>query len=145
MSFKYLLKLRSSSPPHLYLDTIKSMIKDDKVLYPQTRKMLLLMKRYNKSFIQLPLQMDVIISPENKCNLERGISPQLLNFSLTDWNKEDTENYKNDKDSFLNRVKELYNKMGYDIEEKKADEKIVLDIIKSTKEKEASLIKKLGV
>jgi hypothetical protein len=138
MAIRYILTLKYSASPHLFLDDIKKMIENDKVLYPQTRKMLLLLKRMKTAFIQLPLSLEVIISPDLNCNLERALSPSLMNFSKTIWNEEDIERYKNNKKEFLANVKKLYGSMGYNIEESEvADEtvnQISNDIDKHNKE-----------
>jgi hypothetical protein len=129
MAIRYTLKLKSSSSPHLFLDDIKKMIKNDNVLYPQTRKMLLLLKRTNKAFLQLPLELEVVISTELRCNLERALSPMLMNFNKTDWNEEDIFNYAVDKKKFLNKIKDLYETMGYEVTESVMDNEVVKKII----------------
>lgn len=135
MAIKYVLTMRTSSSPHLYLDQIKEIIKDDDYLLPQMRKALILLKKFKRSFIQLPLQMEVIISPEYSCNLERPLSPQLSGFNKTLWSEKDLEKYKNDKKSYLKDIKTLYNKMGYDIEEGILDDKIVKEVIDNVDKK----------
>lgn len=129
MSHRYILTMRTSSSPHLYLDQIKEMMKDDDYLLPQMKKTLLLLKKFKRSFIQLPLQMEVIISPEFSCNLERSLSPQLLAFNKTLWSEKDLEKYKKQTTQYLKDVKELYTRMGYTIEEKTIDETLVKEFV----------------
>lgn len=147
MAYKFKLIIRNTSSPHLYLDNIKEILKDDDYLLPQMRKTLLLLKKFKRSFIQLPLQMDVIISPEFKCNLERALSPQLLNFNKTDWDEKDFEKYTSNKLKFIDDAKILYNKMGYDIEEGVVDVEnvkvIVEDIDKKLKKFGGGLLDKI--
>jgi hypothetical protein len=131
MAIKYHLKLRSSASPHLYLDTIKGWIKDDAELLPQTRKMLLLMKKWKRSFIQLPLEMDVIVAPEFKCNLERAISPQMLPFGKTNWSDIDIQKYEKDKKKYIADVIELYTKMGFEIDEQAVSSDTLKEIMKA--------------
>lgn len=144
MAIKLLLILRSSSSPHLYLDTIKELIHDDNELLPQTKKALLLMKRLKKSFVQIPLQMEVIVSSVLKINLERALSPALGNFNYTDWSEENVKSYKADSRKFLDKVKNLYNKMGYDVEEINYDDAKAELIYKDVKKGEQSVLDKLS-
>ena len=129
MSYKFLLTLRADFSPHLYLSTIKQWIEKDNYLLPQMRKTLKLLKQFNRSFVQLPLQMEVIVSPENNCNLERSLSPTLLAFNKTLWDDKDIEKYKKDKSKFIHEIKELYTKMGYDIEQMTISEDLVKSLV----------------
>lgn len=136
MAYKYKITIRNSASPHLYLDQIKEIIKDDTQLLPQMRKTLLLLKKFNKAFIQLPLQMEVIVSSEYKCNLERALSPTLLNFNKTMWDESDEKRYKESPKQFMKDVVNLYEKMGYDVEESSIDDKLLKTIIEDIEAKE---------
>ena len=143
MAIKYTLILRSSASPHIYLDTIKEMIKDDNELLPQTKRALMLMKRLKKSFIQIPLQMEVVVSPIHKSNLERTLSPALGDFHASEWSEENISSYKKDSKVFLEKVKKLYNKMGYEVTESLFDDKKAGEIITSVSVAEKKLLEKL--
>ena len=135
MSVKLVLTMRTSASPHLYLDQIKEIIKDDDYLLPQMRKALILLKKFKRSYIQLPLQMEVVIANEFSCNLERSLSPQLLAFNKTLWSEKDLDNWKKNSHKFVADVKELYKKMGYEVEESSLDESVVKGIIENVDKK----------
>ena len=80
---KYILTLKTTSSPHLYLDKLKELIKDDEYLLPATRGYLNFMKKTKRAFIPLSLQSEVIIVPEKLCNLTRGLNPQLTEFNIS--------------------------------------------------------------
>lgn len=144
MALKYILSLRSTSPPHLFLDQIKEMIKNDDELLPQTKKALLVMKRFKKSFIQLPLQMEVVLCNDFNCNLERALSPKLMSFTKTLWSEDNIKQFKEDKNKFLAKIIQLYEKMGYDVEASSFDDKLIPEIIKSIDEEEKKLLSKIA-
>ena len=146
MGLKYILTLRQSSSPHLYLDQIKKMIENDEYLLPAMRGYLGFMKKMKRNFIQLPLQSEVIISPEFKCNLTRGLSPQLTEFNISNWTETDTKKYNDNSLKFINDIKQLYQEMGYEIKEQQAlpDEMIkkIIDDFEKKKDKFQNLTKK---
>lgn len=136
MAHKYKLTIRNSASPHLYLDQIKEIIKNDDYLLPAMRKTLLLLKKFNKTFIQLPLQMEVVISKEYLCNLERTLSPTLLNFNRTKWDAIDEKKYAENKDKFLKDVVVLYEKMGYEVKEEPVTDEQVKAIVEDIDKRE---------
>lgn len=144
MNYKYILKLRQSSSPNLFLDQMKAIIKDDDFLLPAMRGYLNFMKKTGRSYIPLSLQMEVIISPTHFCNLTRGLSPQLTEFNKVDWNDKDKEKFKNNSKKFLSDIKTLYDKMGYEIEESSLDDKVIEGIIKTFEEKKQKFTQLMG-
>jgi len=135
MAIKLVLELRKTSPPHLYLDRFKEIIKDDEYLLPATRGYLNFMKKSKRTWVPLALQMEVVISSNNHCNLSRGLSPNLTDFNKLDWTEEDIERWNINKNKFLEDIKKLYNKIGYDIKELELDENIVKQIIETFNKK----------
>jgi len=131
MSYKFILTLRQSSGPHLYLDQIKTMIKEDEYLLPAMRGYLNYMKKTKRNWLPLALQSEVIVSPIYFCNLTRGLSPQLTEFNKISWIDTDKERFKNNPEKFLSDIKKLYEKMGYEIKEENIDDKIVKTVIDS--------------
>lgn len=129
MVVKYVLTLRPTSPPHLYLDQLKEIIKGDEVLTPQMRKCLEIMKQHKKAYIQLPLQMEVMIETSEGINIERGLKPVLLPYSLSRWLESDKTYYKNNPIQFMNNVIDVYKKMGYEVAEYTCDDKLFEQIL----------------
>lgn len=117
MAIRFLLTLKPSSPPHLYLDQIKELIAHDDELLPQMRKCLLILKKYKKTYIQLPLQTEVILIPEDYCHIERSLNPTFGAYTKTKWSVSDIESYKTDSQNFMFNIKRVYDKMGYHVEE----------------------------
>lgn len=135
-NLKLHLKIRNTSSPHLYLDQIKEMIKNDDFLLPAMRGYLNFMKKTKRSFIPLPLESEILILPSHFCNLTRGLSPQLTEFNKVEWNDSDIHRYKTNGKKFIEDIKLLYNKMGYEILETSLSEEIdVQAIIKTFEEK----------
>lgn len=135
MSVKLVLTLRTSSSPHLYLDQMKEMIKNDEYLLPAMRGYLNYMKKTKRTFIQLPLQSEVIIAYEFSCNLTRGLSPSLTEFNKIEWTESDLNRWKENSTRFVEDIKELYTKMGYEMTESTLDDKIVKGVIDSFEKK----------
>lgn len=135
MNYKYILKIRTSASPNLFLDQIKLMLKDDEYLLPAMRGYLNFMKKTGRSYIPLSLQSEVIVSPSHECNLTRGLSPELTEFNKVSWTEKDKERFQTNSKKFLNEIISLYEKMGYDVEESILDDKIVDGIVKSFDEK----------
>lgn len=129
MAIKLVLELRKTSPPHLYLEQFKEIIKNDDYLLPATRGYLNFMKKTKRTWVPLSLQMEVVISDTYHCNLSRGLSPQLTEFSKMDWTSEDIERWNVNRKKFLEDIRKLYNKLGYDIKELALDDTVVKQII----------------
>jgi len=146
MTLKYVLTLKTTSSPHLYLDQLKALIAKDSYLLPATRGYLNFMKKTKRSFIPLPLQSEVLISPEHQCNLTRGLSPQLTEFNIVFWTDSDKKKHKEDSEKFINDILKLYSKMGYEVKEEIAPEDDIIqkliDDFNAKKEKLAQLTTK---
>jgi len=146
MTLKYVLTLKTTSSPHLYLDQLKALIAKDSYLLPATRGYLNFMKKTKRSFIPLPLQSEVLISPEHQCNLTRGLSPQLTEFNIVFWTDSDKKKYSNNAEKFIADILKLYSKMGYEVKENIAPENEIIqkliDDFNSKGEKLKNLINK---
>jgi hypothetical protein len=135
MGIKFILTLKTTSSPHLYLDQLKKLIEKDEYILPATRGYLNYMKKSKRSYIPLPLQSEVIISSKHRCNLTRGLSPQLTEFNKMEWTFADQSRWDRNENNFLSDIKKLYIEMGYEIKEEEIKDEVIEGIVKSFDEK----------
>lgn len=133
MAIRLILTLRPSSPPHLYLDQIKEIIKDDNQLMPAMQKCLLLMKKHRKTYIQLPIQVEVLLITDMGETLERSLNPTFGMYSKTLWSENDKAEYFKDYQKFMDKIKNTYVKMGYEVQQSYFDDEMAKSISKDIK------------
>lgn len=136
MATKIIFQLKQTSSPHLYIDKIKELIKDDRILRPEMKKALLLMKKTRMPYLILATLKEVILIPEFNCHLERALQPQLSGFARTTWSQEEIEKYEISPTVFVGEVFDIYNKLGYEIVKQEKISKAEIDrLIKLTEPK----------
>lgn len=136
MAMKLTMKLRDSSPPHLYLDQIKRLIKEDKKIHPMMEGALKMMKKAKAPFIQLATRKEIVFVPEKYMHFERAVEPTTGGFVRVDWSEEEKQEYDNAPQQFFKDILNFYDKLGYDFYDKEnyKDEQVE-ELIKITEPK----------
>ena len=116
--FKLTLQLNKNAAPHLFVDKIKYLIRNDKSLSPQLRKLLLLMKKTRMPYIMLASKKEIIYDVDNHYHLDRGLEPNIIGWSKIDWTEEEIEDYNKDKKKYILASFELFKELGYEIVDK---------------------------
>ena len=110
-----MLKLKSSSKPHLYIDQIKKMMEGDTYLHPQMKAMLLTLKKSRLPYLTLATQKEIILYDEKHLHFERAIQPSLTPFFKVDWSEQEIKEFEQNKEAYLDNVLKLYKTLGYEI------------------------------
>ena len=119
MAFQLTLKLKSTSNPHLYIDQIKEIMKDDTYIHPLMKNTLLLLKKTRMPFLRLATKKDIVFIPEEYTHMERAIEPQLTGYERILWSEEEKKEYDTDPKKFFSDILGMYVKLGYELVEKK--------------------------
>ena len=127
------LKLRSDSPPHLFVSQIKEMMEKDKTLHKDMKNILLYLRKSKQAFIPLSHTQELVIDLENFRSFQRGIEPQISAWIMKEMDEEEIEDYKEDNVKYLKGVLNLYEKMGYDFfNQEEVDEEYMKSLVKIT-------------
>lgn len=113
-NFKLTLKLRETSNPHLYINDIKNLIKNDKTLSPIMKNYLSFLKKARVPYIRLASEGELVVSPEQHLHFQRSLNPSITPWNRGDWTKEEIEDYEKDKKAYIKYVLNSYQEMGYD-------------------------------
>ena len=115
MTEKYILTLKATAKPHLYIDQIKEMIKTDKKLSQMMKNALLVMRKYKMPYVILSTRKEIILVPQKDMHIERALAPTLGVFVKVPWSDETVAAYKKDKQVAKNKMLEVYTALGYEI------------------------------
>src|SRR3989304_1483573 len=115
MPQKIILKLRSTSAPHLYIDKIKEMMEGDSYLHPMMKNTLLLLKKTRMPYVILATLKELIFVPEKNLHIERGLQPGDTGYFKIDWTEKEVQESKDNYEKFKDNILKKYNGLGYDI------------------------------
>jgi hypothetical protein len=119
MAFQLTLKLKSTANPHLYVDQIRQLMKDDISLHPLMKNTLLLLKKTRLPYLRLASIKDIIFIPEDYTHLERAVEPQLTGWERILWSEEEKEEYNTNPKKFFSDILNMYVSLGYELVERK--------------------------
>ena len=126
--FKITLKLKKDSQPHLYLLTLKELMKDDKSLHPMMERTLKFMKKTRTPFVRLASVKEIVIDAKNYTHFERSIEPETNAWAKIEWSDEEKEQFDKNPKEYLEKVFYTYeNKFGYDFFNKELQSQEDLD------------------
>ena len=134
MALKITLKLRETASPHLYLDNLKRLMKEDDEIHPMMEKLLKLIKKGRVPYIILAKVKEIIFVPEENLHFERVIEPTPSGYMRVDWMDSEIEDYDKDPKKFIEDKLNFFKKLGYEFynqEELPAGE--IEGILKATK------------
>jgi len=118
MAFQLTLQLKTTANPHLYVNQIKELMKDDTYIHPLMKNTLLLLKKTRMPFLRLATKKDIVFIPEEYTHLERAIEPSLTDYSRVKWSSEEIEEYNSNPRDFFENILGLYVKLGYELVER---------------------------
>lgn len=154
MAIKITIQLRETAPPHLYLDQIKELIKNDESLHPKLKGALQLMKKARSPFIVLAGAKEIVYVPEKGMHFERAVQPQITGWSRVDWSEEEIKEFEENPKGHLRETLNFFKALGYDFIDEEyfnpvdVDELIELTTPKKKtqreKQKEENKMKKLS-
>lgn len=137
MVFKISLKLKDDACPHLYLHTLREMMKNDTYLHPLMRNTLLLLKKTHMPYIRLATNKEIVFLPEKFMHFERALEPAITGWTRIEWSNEEKESYKKSPDKFYSEMLELYKKLGYLLSDREVMSEIeAAEMVKLTEPKE---------
>jgi len=143
MAFQLTLKLKATANPHLYVNQIKELMKDDTYLHPMMKNTLLLLKKSRVPFLRLATKKEIIFVPEEFTHLERALEPSMTDYTRIIWSEEEKEEYKNTPKKFFENILKMYVTLGYELVEKKnVSEGIIKELLLLT-EKQAKAQEKI--
>lgn len=119
MAFQLTLQLKGDANPHLYINDIKIIMKDDTYIHPLMRNTLLLLKKTHMPYLRLATKKDIVFIPEQFTHLERAIEPTLTGYERILWSEEEKEEYNTTPKEFFKNILVLYAKLGYELLERK--------------------------
>lgn len=119
MAFQLTLQLKQTANPHLYINQVKEMMKDDTYLHPMMKNTLLLLKKTHMPYLRLATKKDIVFVPEEFTHLERAIEPTLTDYSRVLWSDEEKEEYTKTPKKFFKNLLTMYVKLGYGLVERK--------------------------
>jgi hypothetical protein len=130
MAKRIFLVLRPTAAPHLYIDNIKSLMKEDERLHPMMKNVLLMLKKTRQPFVRLATKKEILYVPEEASHWERALEPQVTPFMKVEWSEEEIKEQKDDPAKHLENISFLYDKLGYD---QKADEEVTMEEVEKIK------------
>ena len=135
--FKLTLKLKPDSPPHLYLLTLKELMKDDNSLHPLMERTLKFMKKTRTPFVRLAGLKEMVFVPQEHLHFERSIEPETTGWAKIEWSEEEIEQFDSDPEEYLRKLFYTYeNKFGYDFFNKEKQTEEDLEELKKLTTKE---------
>jgi hypothetical protein len=131
--FKITLILRNTSAPHLYLDQLKELIKDDKAISDSLKGALKVMKKAKMPFIRLANKKELVIVSDQYLHFERALDPSITGWARLEWSDEEKKEFDNNPKQHIKNVLEMFKKIGYDtFDHKLVDEDELEELFKFT-------------
>jgi hypothetical protein len=116
--FRVSLKLKEGKSPHLYLNQIQVLMKDDTSLHPLMKKTLLMLKKTRTPYIMLAKLREVVIDPINFRHFDRNAEPKGP-WVCTLWSEEEIRQAKKDLKEHIKSVFNLFEGLGYEFYDSK--------------------------
>lgn len=124
--FRISLKLKEGKSPHLFIQQIKEMMKDDTSLHPMMEKTLKLLKKTKTPYVFLSRLREIVIDPTNFRHFERSAEPKGA-WVCTMWSNEEIEQHRKDAEGHIKAMFSMFEKLGYEFYDSK---EITLDYLK---------------
>ena len=142
-ALKVHLTLPTQTPPHIPIQKFVKLISKDEVLLPETKVILEALKKAHQPYVPIPLQHEVIISPQYQVTLHKDLIPKVDLYTKMNWSENNKLEYKRNPVQFVNSILSMYNEMGYVAFETTIDESQVKTIIDDLDVRSKKMLTKL--
>jgi len=100
-------------PAFIPIKTFLELIKEDSILQPTTKVILESLKKAHQNYVPLPLEHDIILCSQKSLTLHKDMKPLVKVWTREDWTENNRKEFTRDKTTFLAKILNTYEKMGY--------------------------------
>jgi hypothetical protein len=113
-SFRITLKLAAGKSPHIYLEQLKEIMKNDTSLHPMMKKTLKMLKLTRIPYIMLANTREIVIDPMNFRHFDRSVEPKG-DWICTLWGESEIEQHKKNPEEHIKAILKLFESLGYEL------------------------------